>query len=192
MKPLGTISIFLLTLSASAQPQTLKTKTMKTNDFTTSILVDAPAEKVFEAVTDPRGWWNENIDGPTDVLGQTFDYHMKGLHECQMKVTEMKPNQKVVWHVVNNHFSFTKDENEWVGTDIIFEIETKGNQTQLTFTHKGLVPAYECYNVCHDAWTGFIQNSLYNLITTGKGSPNPKEGLNSINADNIEKWDLKQ
>jgi hypothetical protein len=32
-----------------------------------------------------------------------------------------------------------------------------------------------CYEVCREAWTGYITNSLRNLITTGKGEPNPKE-----------------
>jgi len=35
---------------------------------------------------------------------------------------------------------------------------------------------YECYEICQDAWTNYIQNSLSDLITTGKGQPNAKEG----------------
>ncbi|MBC7399707.1 MAG: SRPBCC domain-containing protein, partial [Mucilaginibacter sp.] len=72
-------------------------------------------------------------------------------------------------------FNFIKDQNEWKGTKIIFEISKKDNQTQMHFTHEGLVPAYECYEICFDAWTDYIQNSLRNLITTGKGTPNPAE-----------------
>jgi hypothetical protein len=33
---------------------------------------------------------------------------------------------------------------------------------------------------------------LRNLIATGKGNPNPKDGFNTINAENVEKWDLKE
>src|SRR5690606_18703433 len=44
-----------------------------------------------------------------------------------------------------------------------------------TFTHRGLVPAYECYKICHDAWTHYIQGSLKELITTGKGKPTPED-----------------
>jgi len=36
----------------------------------------------------------------------------------------------------------------------------------------GLVPEYECYDICQNAWTNYIQNSLRNLIVTGKGQPN--------------------
>jgi hypothetical protein len=44
------------------------------------------------------------------------------------------------------------------------------------FRHIGLVPDYECFNVCNEAWTNYINVSLRNLIATGKGIPNPKEG----------------
>ena len=35
---------------------------------------------------------------------------------------------------------------------------------------------YECFEVCFDAWTDYIQNSLKNLITSGKGQSNAKGG----------------
>ncbi|MGI8951554.1 MAG: hypothetical protein ACR2FN_08215 [Chitinophagaceae bacterium] len=40
------------------------------------------------------------------------------------------------------------------------------------FTHAGLTPQYECYDICRDSWSNYIQNSLRSLITTGKGQPN--------------------
>jgi hypothetical protein len=60
---------------------------------------------------------------------------------------------------------------------MVFEIAEKKNQTQVRFTHLGLVPAYECYDICFDAWSGYIGKSLRNLIATGKGQPNPREGV---------------
>ncbi|HCS19099.1 MAG TPA: hypothetical protein DIW47_00800 [Bacteroidetes bacterium] len=44
------------------------------------------------------------------------------------------------------------------------------------FTHEGLVPEYECYAICENAWNSYIQGSLRTLIESGKGNPNPKEG----------------
>jgi len=35
-----------------------------------------------------------------------------------------------------------------------------------------LVPEYECFEICRDSWTNYIQNSMQKLITTGKGEPN--------------------
>jgi hypothetical protein len=53
----------------------------------------------------------------------------------------------------------------------VFEIARIGDRTEVHFTHLGLVPDYECYNVCKDGWDTYI-NSLRDLITTGKGQPN--------------------
>jgi hypothetical protein len=141
-------------------------------DFTTTILVDQSPEQVFKAVNNVRGWWSEEIDGQTDKLNAVFDYHFEDVHRCQLKIVEFIPAQKVVWLVLKNYFKFTKDETEWTGTKISFEISPKDTKTQLRFTHIGLVPAYECFDICQDAWTTYIQQSLRNLITTGKGEPN--------------------
>ena len=145
---------------------------MATKDFTTTILVDNTPEKVFNAINNVRGWWSEEIEGLTDKLNSEFDYHYEDVHSCKMKIVELVPNKKIVWLVLNNYFKFTKDKSEWKGTKIIFDIAEKDNKTEMRFTHEGLVPAYECYEICRDAWTGYIQKSLRNFITTGKGQPN--------------------
>jgi len=145
---------------------------MTTKDFTTTILVDNTPEEVFDAINNVRGWWSEEIDGSTDKLNSEFDYHYEDVHRCKIRIVELVPNTKVVWSVLDNYFKFTKDKSEWKGTKIIFEIAEKDNKTEMRFTHQGLVPAYECYEICRDAWTGYIQKSLRNLITIGKGQPN--------------------
>jgi len=145
---------------------------MTTKDFTTTILVDNTPEQVFNAINNVRGWWSEEIEGSTDTLNSEFDYHYEDVHSCKMKIIELVPNKKVVWLVLDNYFKFTKDKSEWKGTKIIFDIAEKDNKTEMRFTHQGLVPAYECYEICRDAWTGYIQKSLRNLITAGKGQPN--------------------
>jgi uncharacterized protein YndB with AHSA1/START domain len=148
---------------------------MATQDFTTNIIVDQSPATVFSAVTNPRGWWSQEIEGVTEKLNDEFTYHYKDVHNCKMKLIEVVPDKKVVWLVMENYFNFTKDKSEWTGTRIVFEIMEKDKKTQLRFTHMGLVKAYECFEVCSNAWTGYIQQSLRNLITTGKGKPNAKE-----------------
>jgi len=161
---------------------------MTLQDYSTTILVDQTAAEVFNAVNNVRGWWSEEVEGGTEKLNDVFLYHYKDVHIARMKLVEVIPNKKVVWQVLDNHFSFTKDKSEWVNTKIIFDITEKDGKTQLRFTHEGLVPEYECYQVCFDAWTSYIQGSLKNLITTGKGKPNGKEG--GLNAELVEKWGL--
>jgi uncharacterized protein YndB with AHSA1/START domain len=148
---------------------------MENQGFTTSFIVDATPDQVFAAVKDVRGWWYENIDGPTDQLNGVFTYHYRDVHRCKIKVAELIPNRKISWLVLDNYFKFTKDQSEWTGDTIVFEITKKDGSTQLDFTHQGLVPDYECFDICHDAWTHYIQGSLHDLIVKGKGKATPKE-----------------
>lgn len=161
---------------------------MNTQDVTTSFLVNASPKEVFDAVNNVRGWWSESVKGDTDQPNEEFLYYYKDVHICKIKIVEMVPYSRVVWEVLDNHFNFVEDKTEWKGNHIVFEISAKDGQTELKFTHVGLVPAYECYDVCHDAWNSYIQGSLKDLITTGVGKPNAKEG--GLNAELIEKWQL--
>ena len=149
---------------------------MQNQNFTTNLLVDQTPEEVFHAINNVRGWWSEDIEGSTEKLNDEFTYRYKDVHISKMKLIEVIPDKKVVWLVKDNHFNFTKDKSEWTGNKIIFEITEKDNKTQLQFTQLGLVPEYECYDICRDAWSNYIKNSLRSLIITGKGQPNPKEG----------------
>ncbi len=148
---------------------------MTDRDFTAAISVDQTPEEAFNAISNVRGWWSENIEGRTDKLGAEFSYHYQDAHFCKIKIAELVPGKKIAWHVLDNSFNFAKDKNEWKDTDIIFEISRKGNKTEVRFTHRGLVPEYECFDVCSNAWGSYINGSLRNLIATGRGKPNPKE-----------------
>ena len=170
---------------------TAKTSTfnsMQNKDFTTSFLVPQSPEKVFTAITDVKGWWSEEVQGGTNQLNDEFLYHYQDVHIAKIKLVEVVPNRKIVWRVLENYFQFTKDKKVWKDTQIVFDIRPKGNNTELIFTHVGLGPHYECFKVCEEAWTNYINGSLKNLIETGKGEPNAKEG--GFNDALIKKWEL--
>jgi hypothetical protein len=142
---------------------------MKSNDFTTNLVVDQAPADVFSAINNVRGWWQGEIEGDTEKLNDEFTYRMKDFHFSKQKLVEVIPGKKVVWLVTDSQLNSFKDKNEWAGTKIIFEISEKDNRTQLRFTHQGLVPKFECYGDCSNAWGQLIQQSLFSLITTGKG-----------------------
>jgi len=148
---------------------------MTNQNFTTTFSVVQTPEEIFKAINNVRGWWSEEVEGRTDTLGAEFKYHYKDVHRWKMKMTEFVPGQKVVWVVLDNYFNFTEDKTEWKGTKVIFEVSKIDDKTQLRFTHEGLVPEYECFNVCSNAWGSYINGSLRSLITTGKEQPNQKE-----------------
>ncbi len=148
---------------------------MNNQSFTTTLLVENSPAEVFNAINNVRGWWSGEIEGSTTKLNDEWAYHYQDVHRCKMKIVEFVPNSKVVWLVMDNYFSFTKDKTEWTGNKIIFQITEKGDQTELQFTQVGLVPEYECYDICQGAWNTYVQKSLHSLITTGKGQPNGKD-----------------
>ncbi len=177
-----------LNLFSKIQNPAKHLKHMDTTNFTTSFAVEQSPLEVFHAINNVRGWWSESIEGNTEKINEEFLYYYKDVHVCKIKILEYIPGKKIVWLVLDNYFNFTEDKSEWKGNKIIFEISETDSKTQIGFTQAGLTPSYECYNVCKDAWTSYIQGSLKSLITTGKGKPNTKE--NQLNAELIKKWNL--
>ncbi|MGC2174676.1 MAG: SRPBCC domain-containing protein [Acidimicrobiales bacterium] len=145
---------------------------MTIQSYTTSYSVDQSSAEVFSAINDVRGWWSGEIEGDTDSLGEEFTYRYEDIHYSKQKITEFVPNEKIVWHIVDSYLKFVDDQSEWNDTEVIFDVSTSGDQTVVTFTHQGLVPAFECFDACSNAWGFYINESLRNLIVTGKGDPN--------------------
>jgi len=148
---------------------------MSEQNYTAKISVEQSPKEAFDAIRNIRGWWSEEIAGSTTKVGDEFKYHYQDVHRCTMKLVELVPGKRIAWLVTDNYFNFTEDKSEWKGTKLIFDISKKGDKTEIQFTHQGLIPQYECYNICSDAWGRYIRGSLKSLIATGKGSPNPKE-----------------
>ena len=148
---------------------------MNDKNFTTTFTVDQSPEEAFTAINNVRRWWSGEIEGSTDKLGDEFSYHYQDVHRSKQKITELIPGKKVVWHVLDGHLNFVQDKTEWKGTDITFEISKKEGKTEVRFTHVGLVPQFECFNACSNAWGSLVNANLKNLIVTGKDQPNPIE-----------------
>jgi hypothetical protein len=144
---------------------------MMKQGFTTSFSVDQTPQEAFAAINNVRGWWSGQIEGDTDKLGAEFTYRYKDVHLSKQKITEFIPGKKVVWRVLDSNLSFAKDKSEWNGTDIVFDISEKQGKTEVRFTHVGLVPEYECYGSCSNAWGMLVNGNLRRLITTGKSQP---------------------
>jgi hypothetical protein len=143
--------------------------------FTAVFSVDQTPEEAFRAINNVRGWWSEDIEGDTDKDGGEFTYHYQGAHRCRIKVTELVAGERVAWHVLDNYFDFTHDKSEWKETEIRFEIIPRDGRTEVRFIHAGLVPEYECFDVCSNSWDFYLYTSLRALIRTGHGLPNRKD-----------------
>ncbi len=137
---------------------------MNSQNYSTTYTVDRTPEEVFAAINNVRAWWIGDIEGRTDALNEEFTYRHEDVHYSKQKITEFIPDQKIVWKVIEAELNFVDDKHEWTGTEIIFDIFKNGDKTTLRFTHRGLVPAFECFDACSNAWGFYINDSLWNLI----------------------------
>jgi uncharacterized protein YndB with AHSA1/START domain len=151
---------------------------MNDQSYTTTLVVEATPDAAFAAINDVRRWWSQDVEGSTDTVGAEFDYRGNqdgtNVHRARIRVAELVPGRRVVWHVVDNWMGFIEDQAEWKDTRIVFEIAPAPAGAEIRFSHLGLVPTYECFDVCFDAWTFFIQESLRELIAEGRGEPMPR------------------
>ena len=142
-------------------------------NFTATISVDQTPEEAFAAINNVRAWWSGEIEGETNHLSAEFTYRYKDVHRSKLRIMELTPGRKVVWHVLDSQLNFAEDKSEWNGTDIVFEIARKDGKTEVRFTHVGLVPQYECFDRCCSAWGTLINANLRKLIASGKPQPDP-------------------
>jgi len=149
---------------------TSKTLKMQGKDFHTTIIVNASAEEAMKKISQINLWWVKNFSGKPEKLNDKFHVPM-GETFVDFQITELVPNKKMVWKVTDCYLPWLRDKKEWNGTKVVFEISGKENATQIDFTHIGLVPGIECYNVCEEGWNGHITNSLVKFINEGVGHP---------------------
>jgi hypothetical protein len=145
----------------------------RSENYSASFTVDQTPEEVFNAINNVRGWWSGEITGDTNKLGAEFTYRVQDVHCSRQRITEFVEGKRVVWRVLDAELSFTKDKSEWKGTEVVFEIVRKGDKTEVRFSHVGLIPAYECYDNCSNAWGLLVKGNLRRLIETGEVQPSP-------------------
>lgn len=155
-----------------------------TENLTVTVSVDQTPDAVFAAITDVRGWWNENLIGDTAALYDEFVFtddvqyagerkqSKDGIRYCRFRLTEVVPGQRMVWHVVDSYLNFVQNHDEWTDTDVIFDLEATPEGTTVQFMHVGLTAAEsECFDACSRGWTFYITKSLPQLVSTGAGQP---------------------
>ncbi len=155
--------------NGTGKPQTDDEQKLAAADFTTTFFVNEIPAEVIAAVNNVRGWWQGSIEGNMHEIGDEFTYKMKDFHYSKQRLVEVVPGKRVVWLVTDSKLTSFPNQSEWTGTKMIFDITEINNKTQLRFTHQGLVPDIECYGSCTNAWSKLIRESLFSLVTTGKG-----------------------
>lgn len=147
---------------------------MEKQDYTATIEVKAPAEKAFESINNVNGWWSEKIKGNSEHLNDVFIIDFGGDAFVKHQLIEVVPNTKVVWEVTDCFLPWFSNKTEWTNTKMSFEISSENDLTNILFTHIGLVPEVDCYDMCTKGWDQYIKSSLFKLITEGVGEPQKK------------------
>jgi uncharacterized protein YndB with AHSA1/START domain len=136
--------------------------------------IKAPISNVYGALSTIEGvagWWTKETSGTSKVGGTIgVRFHSKEGKEIgsmTMEVIALDPNQKVHWR-------FTSGPEEWVGTDVIFNLSQEGDTTIVLFGHKNWREAIEFTAHCSMKWATFLL-SLRELVETGKGKPSPDD-----------------
>ena len=143
---------------------------MKNKEFNCSISVNISPKEALKMISRVSEWWVKDVEGKTEKLSDEFTVHA-GTTWKSFKITEVIPEKKVVWLITDCNLPWNTDLKEWKGTQICWDILADGNSTKISLTHIGL-SVLDCGNQCMNSWGGYIQQSLFKLITEGKGLPN--------------------
>jgi hypothetical protein len=141
----------------------------KTN-FQLSITVSASTEEALAKINQVNKWWAKKVIGKSEKLNDQFTVDF-GSTWVDFRITELKPDERVVWTVTDCNLEWIQNKKEWNGTDVIFDITHKNGATQIDFTHNGLIPSCECYEDCKVGWTEHVSESLVKFINGGTGMP---------------------
>ncbi len=127
--------------------------------------VHAPASKVYETLTTAEGlaeiWTNELI--VNNQVGFVNEFRFGSDDVTKMKIEELIPNKKVVWHCIDS-------DAEWIGTMISFDIGEKNGKSFITLRHMNWKEVTPFYRSCNYNWTFFLY-SLKCYCEDGEGIP---------------------
>jgi len=141
---------------------------MQTADYTAIMTLNVSAADAFKSIQHVAGWWTADFTGQSEKRGDVFTVRF-GETFITLKIVELVPDKKIGWQVIDCYKHWLKDKKEWKDTKINWEISADNNATTIHFTHLGLVPGIECYQVCEKAWNFYLKESLYKLLAMGEG-----------------------
>jgi hypothetical protein len=137
---------------------------MSDSNFTVSFKVARSPGDIFKVLSNVRDWWTGVVDGPTDHLGAEFTYRSDPHHRSTHKITEYIQDKRIVWHTTDSMIAFVANNSEWTGTDVVLEIGTHEDGSEVRFTHVGLNPSVECYGACSNGWETYALKGLRRLL----------------------------
>jgi uncharacterized protein YndB with AHSA1/START domain len=140
-------------------------------DIRHRVVVKAPAGEVYAAVAEPKRiaeWWTrDGVTGEGDEGSELRFFFGSPDPAAVMAVARLEQDRAVGWRCVGG-------ADEWVGTDLAFELKPADDGTAVLFTHAGWRSASEFMAHCSARWAYFLL-SMKALVETGTGTPFPED-----------------
>jgi len=162
--------------AAEIRNQLLKNKTnIGKKNYHQTIILNVPVADAMKKISQINLWWRKDYSGTAVKLNDKFTVPFGELNGeisfVDFVISEFVPNKKVVWKVIDCDLPWFKDKKEWNNTEVVFNFSEENGKTKIAFTHIGLVPEVECYEVCEKGWDGHITKDLEKFINEGKTIP---------------------
>ena len=139
-------------------------------DILHRVIVETSPEKLYQALTEQRGlsaWWTKAKTTAKAGALASFRFGPNGDHKVDMKITELVPNERVVWKCV---------AGPWVDTkEFSFEIKPHERGSVVQFANRGWAEPSEFFMHCNCKWGFFLGVSLKNYLESGTGKPHPDD-----------------
>ncbi len=139
-------------------------------DILHRIGITASPEDVYRALTTIdglKGWWTESTMGDADPGGVIAFRFAPVPDGFDMLVMDAKPGELVLWEVVDG-------PEEWVGTEVRFELKQEDGFTIVLFSHTGWREPVEFMHHCSTKWATYLI-SLKEYVQSGVGEPSPRD-----------------
>jgi hypothetical protein len=144
---------------------------MEIDHYHHTIAAKVSPEEAFTMINRVPDWWTrQGFSGATGNRGDCFTVRW-GDTFVDFEVTELLPGRRIVWQVKRSRIPWVKDQDEWTGTSVEWDITSENGGSRITITHRGLTPAVECYQDCKQGWDFYAGESLRKLLSEGKGMP---------------------
>lgn len=136
-------------------------------NYTQEVKIIANKQRVFDALSKQMELWWGKVDQTIKGVGDEFSVFF-GKAYWTFQIVEFEENDSMAWKVIDGQPEFN---NEWVGTLLLWQLKEDEGKVIVSFTHLGLVPEFDCYDICAPTWDMFITKSLKQFVETGKGTP---------------------
>lgn len=133
----------------------------------------APMAKVYAAVSTVEGvagWWTRETTGSSALGGIVqvrFTRNGEEIGKSTFGMVKLEPLKSVHWRIRSG-------PEEWIGTDVTFDLSQDGDMTLVRFGHRNWPEAEEFMSHCSMKWATFLL-SLRELVETGTGKPSPDD-----------------